>query len=76
VPPQVRVRPQDCAPLPVRAPPSIVRDATQPVKIVSWNVNGVRAALKKGLLDYIGGERRRRRVPAGDQGAAGRRAST
>jgi exodeoxyribonuclease-3 len=23
------------------------------VKIVSWNVNGVRAALKKGLLDYI-----------------------
>jgi exodeoxyribonuclease-3 len=25
------------------------------VKIVSWNVNGVRAALKKGLLDYIEG---------------------
>jgi exodeoxyribonuclease-3 len=23
------------------------------MKIVSWNVNGVRAALKKGLLDYI-----------------------
>jgi exonuclease III len=25
------------------------------VKIVSWNVNGVRAALKKGLLGFIEG---------------------
>ena len=23
------------------------------MKIVSWNVNGIRSALKKGLLDYI-----------------------
>jgi len=23
------------------------------MKLVSWNVNGVRAALKKGLLDYM-----------------------
>jgi len=23
------------------------------MKLVSWNVNGVRAALKKGLLDYL-----------------------
>jgi exodeoxyribonuclease-3 len=25
-------------------------------KIVSWNVNGIRAAEKKGLLEYIVGE--------------------
>ena len=23
------------------------------MKLVSWNVNGVRATLKKGLLDYM-----------------------
>lgn len=27
------------------------------MKLVSWNVNGVRAALKKGLLDYMKAER-------------------
>ena len=27
--------------------------ALNPVRIISWNVNGVRAALKKGLLDFI-----------------------
>ena len=27
------------------------------MKIISWNVNGIRAALKKGFLDFIAAER-------------------
>ena len=26
------------------------------IKLISWNVNGIRAALKKGLLDFIDSE--------------------
>ena len=26
------------------------------MKLVSWNVNGLRAALGKGFLDYVAGE--------------------
>ena len=31
-------------------------DAMTPIKLISWNVNGIRAALKKGLLDFIDSE--------------------
>ena len=26
------------------------------IKLISWNVNGIRAALKKGLIDFIDSE--------------------
>ena len=30
--------------------------AMKSIKLISWNVNGIRAALKKGLLDFIDSE--------------------
>ena len=41
------------------------------MKLISWNVNGLRACLGKGFLDFcrVGG--RRCDLPAGNENAAG-----
>ena len=41
------------------------------MKLVSWNVNGLRACLGKGFLDFLRRGRRGRHLPAGDEDAAG-----
>ena len=41
-----------------------------PMKLVSWNVNGLRACLGKGFLDFCAVRRRGRHLPAGDEDAA------
>ena len=41
------------------------------MKLISWNVNGLRACLGKGFLEYFDDAGRGRLLPAGDQ-AAGR----
>jgi exodeoxyribonuclease III len=33
-----------------------VKGGGSPVRLISWNVNGVRAILKKGLLEFIAGQ--------------------
>ena len=41
------------------------------MKLVSWNVNGLRSCLTKGFLEYVTNEDAGRDLPAGDQAAAG-----
>jgi exodeoxyribonuclease-3 len=40
------------------------------MKLISWNVNGLRACLKKGFLDFFSDIRRRCVLLAGNKNAA------
>ena len=42
-----------------------------PMKFISWNVNGLRACLKKGFLDFLPTGGPRLLLPSGDQDGAG-----